>query len=189
MSAKDFNRPQSGNEIINSKGHKLHFRIEWQNFDAAEFVVFYIPGYSGHINRTEMSKMTNYMNNHGAVVVALDMQGHGYSEGERCLMLDHEDLLGDVLQLVDAIMNNRTSETLKFDSNPSSFQREHLPNIQKLPFFIMGSSMGGAISSMVGHRLFTSENKIIFPTFKGSILLAPALSFKTPNWLLVETLR
>ena len=53
MIAKDFNRPQSGNEITNTKGHKLHFRIEWQNFDAAEFVVFYIPGYSGHINRNE----------------------------------------------------------------------------------------------------------------------------------------
>lgn len=133
--------------------------------------------------------MTNTMNKNGAMVVAIDMQGHGYSEGERCLMINHEHLIEDVMQVIDGFMNPNTSETITFCKAEGSFSRENLPIVQKLPFFVMGSSMGGAISTMVGHRLFTAENRKLFPTFHGAIMCAPALSFKMPNWLLVETLR
>jgi alpha-beta hydrolase superfamily lysophospholipase len=187
MNAASFNKPQTGNEIINSNGHKLHFRVEGHALPNAKALIIYVPGYSGHVNRPEMFKMTGCMNRNGVVVIAVDMQGHGYSEGERCLMLNHEDLIADVIQIVDAIMNPCTTEIITFCNNLGEIKRDYLPKLQKLPFFVMGSSMGGAISSMVAQRLYA--NRLAYPTFSGAILCAPALSFKTPHWLLVESLR
>lgn len=173
--------------MVNGNGCRLHFRVERGVEGEAKRVLFYIPGYSGHINRPEFFAMTRHMNSKGTIVIAADMQGHGYSEGERCLMLDHRHLLDDVTSLVDAFMNPRTTERLSFCSKEGSFQQSDIPSVQKLPFFIMGSSMGGAISTMVAQRLYAAPEK--YPTFKGAILQAPALSFKTPSWLVVETLR
>lgn len=187
ITAASFNRPRSGNTFVNSNGHELHFRVQWENFANAKRVMFYVPGYSGHINRPEFFKFTDYMNEHNTVVIAADMQGHGHSGGERCLVLRHSHLLDDVIQLVDGFMNVNSSERFSFDSAEGSFQREHIPLLQNLPFFVMGSSMGGAISTMVAQTFHADKAK--FPTFKGAILLAPALSFKTPHWLLVEALR
>jgi alpha-beta hydrolase superfamily lysophospholipase len=187
ISAATFNKPKSGNEFTNSNGFKLHFRVQWDKFEEAKRVIFYVPGYSGHINRPEFFALADYMNAHNTVLIAADMQGHGHSEGERCLMLKHTHLLGDVTQLVDGFMNASSSERFTFDTVEGSFQREHLPKLHKLPFFIMGSSMGGAISTIVAQKLYS--DKVAYPTFKGAILLAPALSFGTPHWLLVETLR
>jgi alpha-beta hydrolase superfamily lysophospholipase len=187
ISAATFNKAKSGNAFTNSNGFKLHFRVQWDKFEEAKRVIFYVPGYSGHINRPEFFALADYMNAHNTVLIAADMQGHGHSEGERCLMLKHTHLLGDVTQLVDGFMNASSSERFTFDTVEGSFQREHLPKLHKLPFFIMGSSMGGAISTIVAQKLYS--DKVAYPTFKGAILLAPALSFGTPHWLLVETLR
>lgn len=185
--AATFNRPKSGNSFKNASGYQLHFRVQWDNFATAKRVIFYVPGYSGHISRPEFFALTNYMNANNTAIIAADMQGHGYSEGERCLMLNHSHLLDDVTQLVDGFMNDKSAETFTFCESEGSFRREHLPMLQKLPFFVMGSSMGGAICTMVAQRFHADKQK--FPTFKGAILLAPALSFRMPNWLLVESLR
>lgn len=181
------NRSQTGNSFVNENGHKIHFRVEWANFKTAKYVLFLIHGYSGHINGPTAHKMMGYMNDKNCVVVALDMQGHGYSEGERCLMLKHDDMVNDVLQVVRCFENEDRDRELVFDENEGSFTRGDLAVFRKLPFFLIGSSMGGALSTLSGHAIQSQPD--IFPNFKGAILLAPALSFKMPNWLLVETLR
>jgi alpha-beta hydrolase superfamily lysophospholipase len=187
ISAASFNKPKTGNAFTNCHGCKLHFRVQWDKFKEAKRLIFYVPGYSNHINRPEFFALANYMNAHNAVLIAADMQGHGHSGGERCLLMSHADLLDDVTQLVDGFMNINTSERFQFDSTDGSFQCKHLPMLQKLPFFIMGSSMGGAVNMMVAQRLHSDKGA--YPTFKGAILLAPALSFDVPHWLVVETLR
>eukprot|EP00128_Syssomonas_multiformis_P018220 Colp12_sorted_trinity150504_noHs@21786 len=128
-----------------------------------------------------------YMNSRHCIVVAVDMQGHGYSEGERCLMLKHDDMVRDVLQVVRCFENEDRDKELVFEEHESSFKRSDLTTFKKLPFFLMGSSMGGAVSTLSGQAMHSQSDT--YPNFKGAILLAPALSFKMPNWLLVETLR
>jgi alpha-beta hydrolase superfamily lysophospholipase len=187
ISAASFNKPKTGNAFTNFNGCKLHFRVQWDKFKEAKRAIFYVPGYSNHINRPEFFAFANYMNAHNTVIIAVDMQGHGYSDGKRCLLMSHADLLEDVTQLVDGFMNVNTSECFRFDTVDGSFQTKHLSMLQKLPFFIMGSSMGGAITTMVAQRLHS--DKATYPTFKGAILLAPALSFDTPHWLLMDILR
>jgi alpha-beta hydrolase superfamily lysophospholipase len=187
ISATSFNKPKTSNAFTNCNDNKLHFRVQWDKFEEAKRVMFYVPGYSNHINRPEFFAFATYMNAHNTVIIAVDMQGHGYSDGERCLLMSHGDLLADVTQLVDGFMNVNTSERFQFDSTDGSLESKHLPMLQKLPFFIMGSSMGGAVNTMVAQRLHS--DKVAYPTFKGAILLAPALSFDTPHWLLVDILR
>mmetsp|Transcript_15817 Transcript_15817/g.26444 ORF Transcript_15817/g.26444 Transcript_15817/m.26444 type:complete len:337 (-) Transcript_15817:674-1684(-) len=195
MNATEFNRPQTGYGFSNAKGQKLHFRIDWNNFEQAKYLVFYIHGYGGHGNRVEMHTMSQYFNEHGATVVLMDQIGHGYSEGERVLMLDHNDLVDDFSQLICCLMDkNKSKEALldemTFDSSVGSFQYENLPQLRELPCFVMGGSMGGAVSLLTAHRLSADEQfKNLAPTFRGALLMAPALSFKLPHWLMVETLR
>jgi len=127
------------------------------------------------------------MNKYMCVVIGVDMQGHGYSEGERCLMTNHEHMMNDFIQLVSSFQHEDKAHELTFDQTEGSFGPQNLPDIRKLPFFIMGSSMGGALCTITAHHLQSHHEQ--FPQFKGAILLAPALSFKTANWLLIETLR
>lgn len=183
------NHPPSGNTIRNANGCDLHFRIEWENTPAAKFVVFYIPGYSGHINRPEFFRVSKSMNEKDVVFIAIDMQGHGHSEGERCLLLNHEHMIADVLEFVESFMDESQFNKLRINAESTSFKLERLSALRKLPFFVMGSSMGGALSMMCAHRLNSAENRLKYPTFQGAIMLAPALSFKTPNWLVTEALR
>lgn len=187
MSILPGNRPQTGNNFLNENGHRLHFRVAWNNFATAKYVVFNVHGYSGHTNGPTAVRMMNYMNDHNCVVVAVDMQGHGYSEGERCLMLNYEDMMNDVLQFISCFVHEDRDKELTFDQDKDSFRHENLVAFRKLPFFLMGSSMGGALSTVCSHALYSQQEK--YPMFRGAILLAPALSFKTPNWLVVETLR
>lgn len=187
MSSTPINRAQTGNSFVNENGHKIHFRIEWKNFKTAKYVIFLIHGYSGHINGPTAHKVMQYMNSRDCIVVAVDMQGHGYSEGDRCLMLKHDDMVSDVLQVVRCFENEDRDKELVFEEHESSFKRSDLATFKKLPFFLMGSSMGGAVSTLSGHAMHAQNDT--FPNFKGAILLAPALSFKMPNWFLVETLR
>lgn len=183
------NQPPSGNSILNGNNCKLHFRVEWENFATAKYVIFYVPGYSGHVNRPEFFKLSKCFNANNVVLIAIDMQGHGHSEGERVLLMSHEHLIKDVLQLVESFMDESQFQQLTLSTAPTAFKHAHLPALRKLPFFLMGSSMGGALSMMCAHRLYSTENRLKYPNFKGAIMMAPALSFKTPNWVVVETLR
>jgi alpha-beta hydrolase superfamily lysophospholipase len=60
---------------------------------------------------------------------------------------------------------------------------ETLTILRQKPFFIVGASLGGALSTMATLQLQS------LPPFKGAILLAPALDAHVPHWLLVNTLR
>jgi len=192
MQAKDFNRPDSGCSITNSRGLRLHFRVDWDNFTAAKMVLFYVHGFGGHCNRVEARTMARTFNSGGAAVVLMDQMGHGYSEGERALLLSHEDLVEDLVQLIAALMAPGTVEagreaTLSTEVSGSP----NLGKLSTLPFFVMGGSMGGAVSLLTAHALRTDERyrDLGVPVCRGAVLMAPALSFKLPHWAVVETMR
>lgn len=111
----------------------------------------------------------------------LDLQGHGYSEGERGLILSYNDLVNDMYQFINSIYNGSD------DQNKINFEEniiELIHSIKSLPFFVMGQSMGGGVISMLSPRLQSFDNYV------GSILLAPYLgAAKIPHWIVITILR
>lgn len=122
------------------------------------------------------------MNAHGVVVLGLDMQGHGHSEGERALAMTHEHLVSDVCQFVHHIYEDDLgSDDCRMTLADDDLEREMILSLRTLPFFLMGSSMGGAISVLSSLQLCKK------PHFVGCTLLAPYLGHaKLPHWLIVE---
>jgi alpha-beta hydrolase superfamily lysophospholipase len=121
------------------------------------------------------------MNARGVVVMGLDMQGHGHSEGERALALSHEHLVEDICQFIHHIYeDDLTSAECRMQLG-EGLDLALLVSLRDLPFFLMGSSMGGAVSTLASLQLCT------MPQYIGCTLLAPFLgNAKLPHWLLVE---
>lgn len=74
--ASHFNLPKSENEMINGRGHRLHFRIfhptlvgETQPIG----ICFWVHGFGGHSNRPEIQNLAKYFNARGCYVLSLGM--------------------------------------------------------------------------------------------------------------------
>ena len=183
--ALEFNKPISDNYFKNSRGNRLHFRYSWANLSPEKCLgsIFFLHGYAGHINSPSIGKVMEYFNSRNVAVFCMDFEGHGYSEGERALIHKREDLIDDFLGFVEFVMSTDIDHSYDMAGVDSSFDAHLLATIRSLPFSIMGSSMGGAISALVSNALMEYSN------YCGSILLAPALSINPPNWIIVELLR
>jgi acylglycerol lipase len=126
------------------------------------------------------------MNARGVVVFGLDMQGHGHSEGERALVLTHSHLVEDLCQFIHHIYeDDLTHENCRMQLGEDiNINIDMLHSLRDLPFFLMGSSMGGAVSMLASLQVCS------MPKFVGCTLLAPFLgNAKLPHWLLVEFLK
>lgn len=184
-SALDFNYPITANFFRNNRGNKLHFRykIGKGGPEACLGSLFFLHGYAGHVDGPSIGKLIDYMSDRNIAVFCMDFEGHGHSEGERALIQDRQHLIEDFLGFVHFIMQSAdvpTSDSAGFDPD---FDLSALNRLRVLPFGVMGSSMGGAVTALVSNDLMK------YPTYSGSILLAPALSINPPNWILVELLR
>lgn len=178
--APSFNLPKTGNSIVNSNGKILHFRVNWNNFDSAKCVLFNIMGYSAHTSRPEVGTLGEVMNQNGIVVITLDLQGHGHSDGVRCYIRSHNAFVRDIVYFLTCMMDERSPDNrITFDRGSESFRHKNLPALRQLPFFLMGSSMGGGLSVLTGIALQKQQNR--FPHFRGVILLAPFLTIKQPG--------
>eukprot|EP00602_Paraphysomonas_sp_CaronLab_P003429 CAMPEP_0185024816 /NCGR_PEP_ID=MMETSP1103-20130426/8017_1 /TAXON_ID=36769 /ORGANISM="Paraphysomonas bandaiensis, Strain Caron Lab Isolate" /LENGTH=263 /DNA_ID=CAMNT_0027557881 /DNA_START=241 /DNA_END=1029 /DNA_ORIENTATION=- len=128
--------------------------------------------------------MAQYMNDKGVVVVSLDMEGHGYSDGERALILNYMDLVNDMLLFIRIILTanlNNPGHNFTLDNSLSVRQIE---SFRSLPFFIMGQSLGGGVTA------FLSTYITDIPSYMGSVLLAPYLGgTDLPHWMVVAVLR
>ncbi|XP_055269402.1 monoglyceride lipase isoform X4 [Moschus berezovskii] len=126
--------------LVNADGQYLFCRY-WKPSGAPRALVFMSHGAGEHCGRyDELAQMLVGL---GLLVFAHDHIGHGQSEGERMVVSDFHVFVRDVLQHVDAM------------------QRDH----PGLPIFLLGHSMGGAISILTaaerpGH-------------FSGMVLISP----------------
>ena len=57
-------------------------------------VVFWVHGYGGHCNHPRIIKIAENFTSLNRALFALDLKGHGYSEGERALFRKHDDIVG-----------------------------------------------------------------------------------------------
>lgn len=69
---RNFNLSKTDNVMINSYGHKLHFRIFSPNSNVEKNgVCFWVHGFGGHSNRPEVKMLGNYFTLKGYYVLAL----------------------------------------------------------------------------------------------------------------------
>ncbi|XP_070319581.1 monoglyceride lipase isoform X3 [Odocoileus virginianus] len=126
--------------LVNADGQYLFCRY-WKPSGAPRALAFVSHGAGEHCGRyDELAQMLVGL---GLLVFAHDHVGHGQSEGERMVVSDFHVFVRDVLQHVDAM------------------QKDH----PGLPVFLLGHSMGGAISILTaaerpGH-------------FSGMVLISP----------------
>lgn len=146
--------------MINNHGMKI-FTQSWQPTNSRrKGLVAMIHGYTSEsswlceLNAVALAKA-------GYLVCALDLQGHGFSEGPRDHIPDIQPLVHDCLQFLDSA-------------------RAHHP---KLPHFLYGESLGGALAILVCLQQRTA--------WKGLILSGPmcevSRKFK-PVWPLEKLL-
>ena len=184
---------------MNHKGDlKLHFRVflppqSQKDPSGIECIVFWVPGYTAHVNRNEMKRQASIITSQNRAFFMLDMMGHGYSEGTRALVTDFHDMVNDYLDFIANMMSLPLSDLDREEKsvNNKSFHCEDMDSsvfskLKGKDFYVMGQSMGGAVATLVSIEL--QKKGKLTENFRGAILLAPALEASVPHWLVVKTL-
>ena len=154
-----FNLPKSSNHFININGNHIHFQHHIAN--SSKFM-FFIHGYNSHSNYTYIQTLFNTLNDIN--ICTIDLEGHGYSEGERCLV--SHSMVTDIVDWITYVMS-----------------KNKITN-----FVILASSFGGVLATLCYPKLHPD----IQSKCSAVILMAPAfhLVANTPiknyivqNWL------
>lgn len=126
--------------LVNADGQYLFCRY-WKPSGTPKALIFVSHGAGEHCGRyDELAQMLKGLD---MMVFAHDHVGHGQSEGERMVVSDFQVFVRDVLQHVDTV------------------QKDH-PGV---PVFLLGHSMGGAISILAAAERPTH--------FSGMVLISP----------------
>lgn len=168
------NVTQSDEFTINSRGQRIHVRTNWPNTNPSAAVLF-LHGYGAHGNRPPIRYIAETMNRSNVAFISLDFHGHGYSEGTRGLVMHFDDLIDDVITTILALFSEQTGCV------------HH--KLCRIPFFLMGHSMGGGVAIAVEQMLqptcilptkYTKHqalfNNTIVPLFQGLFLVCPVVN-------------
>ena len=138
-------------ELKSSDGLTLK-GLEWQPEQDARSAICFIHGLGEHGGR--YSRLADYLNRSGHAFLAVDLPGHGRSEGRRGLIPEYEYLMDDISLLL------------------SEAQRRY----PKRPVLLYGHSMGGNL--VINHAIRRR------PVVSGVIASSPLLrmAFETPLW-------
>ena len=131
--------PQFHNFTRNKQGLWL-FSRKWipDSSTVTKGIVFIVHGLGEHVGR--YAYVAEYWRSKGFVVCGMDHQGHGQSEGDRMFVEQFRDLASDYLDFVYDVLQRK--EMLKLEEN----EMAKLVDLQGLPRFIFGHSMGGAVT-------------------------------------------
>ncbi|CAN0039375.1 unnamed protein product [Ectocarpus sp. 4 AP-2014] len=94
------NLPQSEEYFINERGRVIHFRSYLpQSADEIKAVVLFSHGYGAHCNSPRKHQMGMSMPEKGLCMYQMDLEGHGYSGGERAYIEDYHHWVDDYRQV------------------------------------------------------------------------------------------
>lgn len=148
-----------------ARGNASHFQFGWRAKDSLwiysqcwlpkdkpKAVVCLLPGLGEHSGR--YAQMAKFLTDSGFALTAMDLRGHGRSQGQRGFFSSYGILLDDI----------------------TLFIKEIKKRFKKTPIFLYGQSFGGNLA--VNYTLRYE------PRFAGTILSAPMLrtAFKQPVW-------
>ncbi|KAG5561536.1 hypothetical protein RHGRI_004544 [Rhododendron griersonianum] len=140
------------------------FTRSWQPLTAApRAAVCMVHGYGTDISWNFQSTPI-FLAQNGFSCFALDMQGHGLSQGLRAFVPSVDDVVEDCVSFFDSVV--------KSDAE-----------LGRVPRFLFGESMGGAICTLIHLRNLEG--------FDGAILIAPMCKISDnvkPRWPLPEIL-
>jgi len=128
-----------------------HWNVDPTKRPKALVVIFH--GYLAHGNYPTVRYAAEFLSNDGFAVVAVDLPGHGRSEGIRGFLQSADTVISDGIQIVDYARNLYRDQ----------------PNLKLL---LVGSSLGGAIALAIAHRLNKDDAAA---AVAGVVLLAPML--------------
>lgn len=176
--------PKSHEFVTNSRGQRIHVRT--QSASATGYsdsshrgVVIFLHGLHSHCSRANFEVLAPKFNNLGFHFAALDFNGHGHSDGVPGLIASHHDLIDDAASLLAVLYRDGSS-----DSGAGSFHVDAAPLDPSTPFFLLGSSMGGAVSLVLAHMCYSRargpQTDRYSAACRGCILAAPAISIKLP---------
>ncbi|KAI3795818.1 hypothetical protein L1987_38478 [Smallanthus sonchifolius] len=137
------------------------FTRSWLPLTPPRGIICMVHGYGNDISWTFQATAI-FLAGNGFACFALDMEGHGRSEGLKAFVPDVDAVVDDYLAFFTSIID---------------------ANYQNLPKFLFGESMGGAIC------LLTQFRKPNF--FDGAILIAPMCKISDkvrPSWPIPEIL-
>jgi len=180
------NAPRPVSYFENSRGRRIYYRVMLPpRKEPPRSLVFLIHGYAAHFNRPTYAPLLQELLAEGIAVATIDLEGHGYSEGMRCYISSVDDLLADLEQYVALVQAGEamlsTSDFFNIDPKMAEFnplEAGLAASLARLPFFVGGQSLGGALALLLGHRINT--RRMPYETWRGAVLLCPALAGNKP---------
>lgn len=109
----------------------------------------------------------------GLAVFAVDLAGHGYSEGERAVISDFEEVITDLVVFAETLFQAGEEPATALAGIPP----EALAPVRTLPVVVTGISMGGMLALCVTQRL---EQGPLKERLRGAVMLCPALAVDLP---------
>jgi len=187
---RPFQLPRTPGFFEAPSGNRLHARVLPPAGGAAgkpaKAVILYVHGMNSHVNLKHWVDYLVRVASQGYVVAAVDIMGHGYSEGERALLDDWHDVFEDLEGFMEAFMGVANPMPGPDEFNPG-IPGDVLLQARSLPIFMHGNSMGGMIGMYVGLRL--QANRRLNDKFRGAILGYPALAVELPPFAVQAFLR
>ena len=137
--------------FLSQDGLRIYYR-HWDCEDASKICCI-VHGFGEHSGR--YAHVAERLNKAGITVFAMDLRGHGLSQGKKGHAKSYELLMSDIEELLKTARSEYTD----------------------LPMFLMGHSMGGNLVGNYVIRMNTNE-------LKGFILSSPwfKLAFDPPAW-------
>lgn len=167
---KQINLPISS-EYFNYENNRIHMRSFWP-VKNLKSIVFFIHGYASNINRPIHRYISEEMIKNDIAYIGVDLPGHGYSNGERALIISHFELLKIILKVIDITFSDIIS------TDTYNINRPFNKINKDIPIFLFGHSMGGSLAILSSLEIKKSYN------LKGLILACPAIKVNTPPQLL-----
>ncbi|CAI9087531.1 OLC1v1021614C2 [Oldenlandia corymbosa var. corymbosa] len=154
---------KSTNSFYTSPRGITLFTKSWLPLNPPRGLLFMVHGYGNDISWT--FQMTSiFLAQNGYACFALDLEGHGKSQGLKAFVPNVDLVVDDLLSFFNYVLSQDVS-------------------FQNLPKFLYGESMGGAICLLVHFKAPT--------LFDGAILIAPMCKISEkvrPRWPIPEVL-
>lgn len=175
--------PKSSEFVTNGRGQRIHVRTQLAAQEtckeAPKGIVVYLHGLHSHGSRIICSALAAELNAIGFHFAALDFHGHGHSDGQPGVVASHSDLIDDAHSLLAALYRGPSAAA------PCPAHCLHAPPLPaSCPFFLLGSSMGGAVALVLANMCCSTVPPASPHPYSsaccGAILLAPAIRIKLP---------
>jgi alpha-beta hydrolase superfamily lysophospholipase len=148
-------------EYFDYEDYKLHLRSYWPE-KTPKAVVLFIHGYVSSIDRPTHGFLGPHFTSKDIAYVGFDFPGHGYSTGDRALVVPVDELIKICICVIEIIFSEENRSSSYYVQRKEAVKRN-------TPLFLIGHSMGGATALLVGKEIRSEYNLM------GTCFLCPAL--------------